>query len=186
MLDCVRNGLVRSIGVSNYTSEQVLQLNHLFGADGPSVNQIESHPFCAQHTMQSKLDPLGVRLTAYSPLGNIHASAPSAGIKASAKNAPPPPASPMHHPIIVDIARTHGVTPAQVLLRWNLELGRIVIPKSVTKERIEENARVFHFTLSTDEMQRIAELNQPPTQHRFLNPTSFKRTPRKYFFTVFE
>lgn len=182
MLACQRAGLVRTIGVSNFTSAQVLALTERFGADGPAVNQIEAHPFCAQHDMQRRLESAGVHVAAYSPLGNFFASTPP---KKSSRQ-PPPPASPLLHETIADIASSHGVTPAQVLLRWNLQLGRTVLPKSVRVDRIRENAEIFHFQLTDEQLARIAQLAQPPTQHRFFNPTSFKRTPRKYFFTEFE
>lgn len=187
LVECQRKGLVRSLGVSNCTSEQVLALGRQFGLqDGPTVNQVEIHPFCPQYAMQRALSP-SVHLTAYSPLGNIHASPPSAGIKASAgEQPPPPPPSPLVHPTIVDIASAHGVTPAQVLLRWNLQLGRVVIPKSVRPARIQENASLFHFDLTDGDLDRIEQLFEPNTRVRLLNPTSFLRTPKKRFFTDFE
>ena len=190
MLDARRAGLTRDVGVSNCTSSQVEALCKEFQTadQWPSMNQVESHPFCTQHRMAARLQTLGVGITAYSPLGNIHAAPPSAGIaSASASSAKtPPPASPLVHPLICEIASSHGVTPAQVLLRWNLQLGRVVLPKSVRAERIRENAALFHFELTPEDMKRIESLNAPPTQQRFLNPTSFKREPRKYFFTEIE
>lgn len=190
MVAAQRAGLTRDIGVSNCTATQVESLCSEFSSsrDQPSMNQVESHPFCAQHRLAARLAPLGVGITAYSPLGNIHAAPPSAGIasaSASSSKAAPPP-SPLVHPLIREIAASRGVTPAQVLLRWNLQLGRVVLPKSVRAERIRENAALFHFELTAEDMQRIETLNAPPTQQRFLNPTSFKREPRKYFFTEIE
>jgi len=188
MVELKRAGLVRDIGVSNCTSDQVKQLVEQFGAaDAPSVNQVEIHPFCPQHAMQRELRKVGVHMTAYSPLGNIHAAPPSAGIKpsAGAKARPPPPASPLVHPTILSIAEQRGATPAQVLLRWNLQLGRAILPKSVRAERLKENASLFHFHLTDDDMAQIAKLGEPATQHRYLNPP-FTRVPHKPFFTNME
>lgn len=191
MVDARAAGLTRDVGVSNCTSAQVEALCAEFSArdQWPSMNQVESHPFCAQTRMAPRLAALGVGITAYSPLGNIHAAPPSAGIasaSASSSAASSKPLSPLVHPLIVEIAGSHGATPAQVLLRWNLQLGRVVLPKSVRAERIRENAALFHFELSDEDMARIDTLSRPPTQQRFLNPTSFKREPRKYFFTEIE
>lgn len=189
LVDCQRRGLVRSLGTSNFTSAQVAALTNQFGTAGPAINQVESHPFCAQYGMHRNLLAGGVHLTSYSSLGQIHAPPPAPGTvrtdKACIKTSQPPP-SPMNHPTIMAIAGKLGVTCAQLLLRWNLQLGRVVIPKSVRADRIRENSRLFHFHIDDDDMQRIAELSKPPTQARHLNPTSFKRTPRKYFFTEFE
>ena len=197
MLALKAQGLARDVGLSNCTSGEVLRICAAFPSprNQPSVNQVEAHPLCAQHSMQAILAAKGVHVSAYSPLGNIHAhaaasaaslSSSSSSTAAASSKAPPPPLSPLHHPVIQSLAATHGVSPAQVLLRWNLQLGRSVLPKSVQPHRIQENARLFHFELSDHDMRQIAHLNQPASQHRFLNPTSFKREPRKYFFTAFE
>lgn len=184
LLALQRRGLIRAIGGSNFTSDQVLALQSHFGrVDGPQTNQVESHPFCAQHRMAAKLNAAGIPITAYSPLGNYQASKPQPGATVRAK---PPPPSPLNHTLIQTIAQKHEVAPAQVLLRWNLQLGRLVVPKSVQADRIRMNGEVFHFHLSSDDMAAIETLNHPPTQTRFLNPSSFKRTPRKWFFTEFE
>jgi len=188
MVALKRAGLVRDIGVSNFTSAQVADLVGQFGpSDSPSVNQIESHPFCPQRGLQREMEKLDVHLTAYMPLGNMHASPPSQGIRASASAParPPPPPSPLVHPTIVSIAQLRGATPAQVLLRWNLQLGRAILPKSVRPSRLKENARLFHFELTDSDMERIDELGQGDTQHRFLNP-SFTRVPHQPFFTHME
>jgi alcohol dehydrogenase (NADP+) len=193
MLELKRKGLARDIGVSNCTSAQVEELVAKFGlADAPVCNQVESHVFCNQTGMAQRLAPLGVHLVAYSPLGNIHASPPSAGIRgsasATAEGAPPPPASPLQHPEVTSIAAELGVSPAQVLLHWNLQHGRAALSKSVRPERLRSNADLFSFELHADHMRRLDALGAPgaSTRTRFLNPSSFRPQPHQYFFTDME
>jgi methylglyoxal/glyoxal reductase len=134
------DGVCRAIGVSNYT---VRHLEELRGASEvlPDVDQIELHPFVYDPELLAYLERHGIRAEAWSPLTRGRQ---------------------MGHPEIQGIARAHGRTPAQVLLRWGLQHGAIVIPKSVHRERIEENARLFDFSLSAGEMQRLDALRGGP------------------------
>jgi 2,5-diketo-D-gluconate reductase A len=129
-------GRIRSIGVSNFEPEH---LNTLIDATGivPVVNQIELHPLLPQAELREVHAQLGIATEAWSPLGQ---------------------GSLLENPTITRIADAHGKTAAQVLIRWHLRLGNIVIPKSVNPERIVSNFDVFDFELSDDDMAAIASL----------------------------
>ncbi len=132
------DGKARAIGVSNYT---VRHLEELLGRCRvpPAVNQVEFHPFLYQRELLDFCRARGIQLEAYSPL-----------VKAQR----------MGHPTLRELAARHGRTTAQVLLRWCLEHGLAVIPKSVRRERIEENSRVFHFSLEPEEVALLDALDE--------------------------
>lgn len=130
-------GLSRSIGVSNFTEEHL----HRVLAEGsvvPAVNQIEVHPTLTQTDIIAVNDELGIVTEAYSPLG----------LSADLENE-----------TVQSVARSVGRSPAQVILRWHLQLGRVVFPKSVTPARIEENFQLFDFELSTDQVAAISAVD---------------------------
>jgi 2,5-diketo-D-gluconate reductase A len=133
-----QEGLVREIGVSNF---QPTHLERIIAATGvmPALNQVELHPHFQQPELRAVHERLGVVTEAWSPLGQGQA---------------------LEEPAIGEIAAAHGRTPGQVVIRWHLQLGNVVIPKSVTPQRIAENIDVFGFELSADEMQQIAELDR--------------------------
>ncbi|MEV0674407.1 aldo/keto reductase [Mycobacterium sp. NPDC050441] len=129
-------GRIRSIGVSNFAPEH---LTVLIDATGivPAVNQIELHPLLPQHELREVHARLGIATEAWSPLGQ---------------------GSLLTDPVITGIAERHGKTAAQVLIRWHIHLGNIVIPKSVNPERIVSNFDVFDFDLDESDMSAIASL----------------------------
>ncbi|MFC8066012.1 aldo/keto reductase [Streptomyces sp. NPDC057293] len=133
------DGRVRAIGVSNFLPEH---LERLTGETSvvPAVNQIELHPHLQQHASREVHAEQGIATEAWSPLGS------GKGI--------------LDIPAIVAIAQKHNRTPAQVVLRWHLQLGNVVIPKSVTPSRIKENIDVFGFTLDTEDLAAISALNE--------------------------
>ncbi|MFC9060050.1 aldo/keto reductase [Streptomyces sp. NPDC057074] len=133
------DGRVRAIGVSNFLPEH---LERLTGETSvvPAVNQIELHPHLQQHASREAHAEQGIATEAWSPLGS------GKGI--------------LDIPAIVAIAQKHNRTPAQVVLRWHLQLGNVVIPKSVTPSRIKENIDVFGFTLDTEDLAAISALNE--------------------------
>ncbi|MFI9780760.1 aldo/keto reductase [Streptomyces sp. NPDC051956] len=134
----VADGRVRTAGVSNFQPAHLRRL--LDGASlVPAVNQIELHPGLQQAELRALHAELGIATEAWSPL------AQGAVLKEAA---------------LTDIAARHGKSPAQVVLRWHLQLGNIVIPKSVTPARIQENIDVFDFTLSNEEMTAIAAIDR--------------------------
>ncbi|MBQ1097489.1 aldo/keto reductase [Streptomyces sp. b94] len=133
------DGRIRAIGVSNFHPEH---LERLIGETSvvPAVNQIELHPHLQQHAVREYHAEQGIATEAWSPLGQ------GKGL--------------LEVPAIVAIARKHGRTPAQVVLRWHLQTGNVVIPKSVTPSRIRENVDVFGFTLDTEDLAAISALNE--------------------------
>jgi 2,5-diketo-D-gluconate reductase A len=132
------DGRARAIGVSNF---QVPHLQRLLQeADVvPALNQIELHPLLQQAELRAFHAEHGILTEAWSPLaqgGDL-----------------------LDHPVLTDLAEQHHKNPAQVVLRWHVQLGNVVIPKSVTPARIASNAELFDFELSDDEMARIAALD---------------------------
>ncbi|MEU2720239.1 aldo/keto reductase [Streptomyces smyrnaeus] len=132
------DGRARAIGVSNF---QPTHLNRLIQLGGtvPAVNQIELHPRLQQSVPRAFHGDHGIVTEAWSPLGQG--------------------GDLLDDPALGEIAAEHGKTVAQVVLRWHLQLGNVVIPKSVTPARVRENIDVFDFELSGEDMARIAELN---------------------------
>jgi 2,5-diketo-D-gluconate reductase A len=130
-------GLVRAIGVSNF---QPTHLERLISETGvvPAVNQIELHPRFQQTGLRREHAQLGILTEAWSPLAQ---------------------GAVLEDPAITQIAETHDKTPAQVVIRWHLQLGNVVIPKSVTPARIEANLDVFDFHLSDSELEAINALD---------------------------
>jgi diketogulonate reductase-like aldo/keto reductase len=131
-------GRIRSIGVSNF---QPKHLEHLVEATGvvPVVNQIELHPDFAQNDVVAANTKLKIVTESWSPLGQG--------------------GDLLKNDVLVAIGKKHGKTPAQVVLRWHVQLGHMVIPKSVTPERIAANIAIFDFQLSADEMKAIGGLD---------------------------
>ena len=134
------DGRARAIGVSNFTSTF---LRRIFdeGTVVPAVNQIELHPGLAQDELRAFHRQHGIATEAWSPLGRGH------GL--------------LDRPEVIAIAAAHERTPAQVVLRWHLQLGNIVIPKSVRAERIRENFDVLDFSLTDGEMAQLSALDGP-------------------------
>lgn len=130
-------GRARSIGVSNF---QVHHLERLLGETDvvPALNQIEVQPWLQQHELRAFGDARGIATEAWSPLarGRI-----------------------LEEPLLVSLAAAHGISVAQLVIRWHLQSGLIVIPKSVTPSRLAENLDVFGFELTADEMAAIAGLD---------------------------
>lgn len=133
------DGRVRAIGVSNFLPEYLERLTAETSVV-PAVNQIELHPHLQQHASREYHAERGIATEAWSPLGQ------GKGL--------------LEVPAIVAIARKHERTPAQVVLRWHLQLGNVVIPKSVTPSRIRENIDVFDFALDAEDLAAISALNE--------------------------
>lgn len=133
-----REGKVRAIGVCNF---QPAHLDRLLETAEvvPAVNQIELHPWLQQEELRQKHLDLGIRTVAWSPLGRGQVLA---------------------DPVVLALAAEHGRTPAQVILRWHMQLGNIAIPKASSEARIRENLRVFDFELSERDLAALAELER--------------------------
>jgi diketogulonate reductase-like aldo/keto reductase len=139
-------GKVRAIGVSNFMVEHLTRLLE-HASVVPAVNQIEQHPYFAQRDVEAFGAERGILSQAWSPIGGITFYRDSGHTSA------------LEDPAIGRIAQAHGKSPAQVMLRWGLQHGRSVIPKSTKPERIAENLDVFDFELSADEMVAIDGLD---------------------------
>jgi diketogulonate reductase-like aldo/keto reductase len=140
------DGKVRAIGVSNFMVEHLTRLLE-HASVVPAVNQIEVHPYFVQPEVQAFGEEHGILTQAWSPIGGITFYRDSGHSSA------------LENPVIVRIAEAHGKSPAQVMLRWGLQHGRSVIPKSTKPERIAENIDVFDFELAPDEVTAIDGLD---------------------------
>ncbi len=138
MVKLHNDGKCRAIGVSNYTIRHLKEL--LGGSDVvPAVNQVEFHPFLFQKGLLDFCRASKIQLEAYSPLTR---------------------AERLNHTKVLAIAAGHKRSPAQVLIRWSLQHGLVAIPKSIRRERILENSRVFDFSLTGEEMETLNSLNE--------------------------
>ncbi|MGW0424060.1 aldo/keto reductase [Streptomyces sp. NPDC003015] len=133
------DGRIRAIGVSNFEPDH---LERLIAETSvvPAVDQIELHPHLQQQAAREYHAEHGIATEAWSPLGS------GKGL--------------LEVPAVVAIARKHDRTPAQIVLRWHLQLGNVVIPKSVTPSRIKENIEVFDFSLDTEDLAAISALDE--------------------------
>jgi 2,5-diketo-D-gluconate reductase A len=136
-IELQQEGLVRSIGVSNFNQPHLERIISETGVT-PTVNQVELHPRLQQDGLRREHQDRGIVTEAWSPLAQGQV---------------------LQDPTITEIAEAHGKTPGQVVLRWHLQLGNVVIPKSVTPERIIENFDIVDFYLSDDQMTAIAALD---------------------------
>ena len=140
MEEMYRSGRAKAIGVSNFLIhhlETLLSVAEVI----PAVNQIETHPYLQENELIKYCENKGIAVEAYSPLGGEGGDL-------------------IHDPLVLSIAQAHKKTPAQVLLRWNLERGVIVIPKSIKKERIIENAALYDFKLTDEEITMLNALER--------------------------
>jgi diketogulonate reductase-like aldo/keto reductase len=144
------DGRVRAIGVCNFRANDLDKLIEQTGHI-PAVNQVELHPFFNQHELRKADEKRGIITQAWSPIGGVKRY----GAKASTEGAQ----DPLLHPTVVLLSKKYGKTPAQIILRWQIELGTSPIPKSVRSERIAENIDIFDFALTSEEVQAINALD---------------------------
>lgn len=140
-------GRAKMIGVSNYTIRHLEEMK-LYTTEMPSVNQVELHVFLQQPELVKYCENNGILIEAYSPLAHGKG---------------------MNDPVLAEIAGKHGKSPAQIMLRWCLQKGFVVLPKSITPERIQANIDIFDLTLDTDDMAQIKALDR--NLHTFWDPT---------------
>ncbi|ROS59676.1 diketogulonate reductase-like aldo/keto reductase [Frigoribacterium sp. PhB160] len=133
------DGLVGSVGVSNFTEEHLQRVADETGVV-PVVNQIELHPYFPQAGMRAVHERMGIVTESWSPLAKQSEL--------------------LQEAVVTEIARAHGKTPTQVVLRWHVQLGAVPVPKSADPGRQRENLDVFDFELSDDEVQRISGLER--------------------------
>lgn len=132
-------GSVRCIGVSNFEIEQLERLARETDTV-PAINQVKLNPYLPQGELRGYHAGRGIATEAWAPLDRA--------------------GSLLREPAVVELAERHERTPAQIVLRWSLELGNVVIPRSSSPERIEENLRVFDFELAADEVERLTALGE--------------------------
>jgi methylglyoxal/glyoxal reductase len=138
MVRSLREQKTRAIGVSNYDIDDLAQL--MQSSDVlPAVDQVEFHPFLYQEKLLSFCEKNSIQMEAYSPLTR---------------------GTQINHPTIVAVANKYRKTPAQVLIRWSLDHGLVVIPKSIHEERILENSKVFDFELEPEDIKLLNSLNE--------------------------
>jgi alcohol dehydrogenase (NADP+) len=150
MEELKREGLVRHIGVSNFSVEKIQSLIDATGVP-PEMNQIEMHPYLQQPNMLDFAEEENIHLTAYSPLGSQDRPE-----EVKADDEP----NLFEDPTIQNIAEKHGASEAQVLISWAIHRGTAVIPKSVTPAHIKDNLAAAELSLTEEDMQAIAELDR--------------------------
>ena len=152
MEKAVAMGKVRALGISNFdANDEVFNKIMSESRVKPAVLQIECHPYAQRLAMRDKVKPYGIQVECWFPLGG----AMSNGVL-------------FKDPAIIAIAKAHGKTPAQVILRWHIQEGFSVIPGASNPDYIKENIRIFDFTLSDEEMAQMRSLNK---EKRFFNAT---------------
>ncbi|KAK9861973.1 hypothetical protein WJX84_007934 [Apatococcus fuscideae] len=154
----VDEGLVAAIGISNFSVKKTKELLS-YARIKPAANQVELHPYFRNSAISEYCKSQGIIITAYSPLGTPDSPAAGFAENVEAKK-------PMDDPLINKIAKDLGKSPAQICIRWNLQQGHSVIPKSATDSRIVENLQVVDFTIPAAQMK---ELNGIEHQMRMLD-----------------
>ncbi|MGN0447485.1 MAG: aldo/keto reductase [Acutalibacteraceae bacterium] len=132
-------GKIRAIGISNFYPDRMVDICS-FSHIKPMVNQVETHPFNQQIEAQKWMEKYSVQIEAWAPLAECRKGL-------------------LENPVLTEIAEKHGKTVAQVILRWELQRGIVVLPKSTHIERMEENINIFDFALTDGDMQKIARLD---------------------------
>jgi len=155
MTQLVDEGLLRSAGVSNFQPEHLKRIIDETGRI-PSVNQIQVHPYYGKRELFAVCAEYDIAIEAWSPLGQT---------------------TMLDDPTLAQIARQHGRTPAEVVLRWHTQQGRIVIPKTATPARMAQNIAVFDFTLTPDDLTAIHALNKGEAGRRGPDPYTFAWIP---------
>lgn len=138
--DLYEEGKLRAIGISNFYPDRMVDIAS-FARIRPMVNQVETHPYHQQVTAKTYMDKYGVQMEAWAPFGEGRGGL-------------------FEDPVLKEIGAKYGKTTAQVMLRWNIQRGVVVIPKSTHYERMEENLNVFDFSLDEEDMSRIAALDK--------------------------
>ena len=138
--DLYNEGKLRAIGVSNFYPDRLVDMA-LFNRVKPMLNQVEIHPFHQQTEAKKWMERYGVQIEAWAPFGEGRGGL-------------------FENPVLAEIAEKHKKTTAQVMLRWHIQRGVVVIPKSAHKERMKENLNIFDFALDQTDMNRISELDQ--------------------------
>ena len=142
----MRDGKVRSIGISNFEGKYFDELKELWEIV-PQFIQVETHPYFTQRELRGELDEFDMKLMAWYPLGHGDKSL-------------------VEEPIFAQLADKYGKSPAQVILRWHTQMSFVVIPGSKNIEHIKDNLDIFDFKLTNDEMSQIAQLDKGKRYHQ--------------------
>ncbi len=137
--DLYNEGKIRAIGISNFYPDRMVDICS-FSRIRPMVNQVETHPFNQQIEAQKWMEKYGVQIEAWAPLAECRNGL-------------------LQNPVLAEIGKKYGKTVAQVILRWELQRGIVIIPKSTHIERMEENFNIFDFSLTDEDMKKIADLD---------------------------
>lgn len=169
----VRDGLVKNIGVCNFGTSLLRDLLS-YAEIRPAVLQVESHPYLTQDKLLRFCREENIAVTAFSPLGaqsyfSLNMAQESESV--------------LEQEAIKEIAAHHGRTPAQVVLRWGVQRGTAIVPKSSRPERLRENIALFDFELGNDEMTAISALNR---NRRFNDPGDFCEAAFNTFMPIYE
>ncbi len=140
MEKAVKEGKVKSIGVSNFEGEPLQKILEICEIK-PSVIQVETHPYYTQDELKKVLDKYDIKIQAWYPLGHGDKSL-------------------IDEPIFTKLAQKYNKSNAQIILRWHIQQGHIVIPGSKNSEHIKDNANIFDFVLTDEEMKEIAKINK--------------------------
>lgn len=146
-------GKIRAIGVSNFLEHHIQDIEKVWSIV-PAINQYELHPELNQKDLRDFCSNLGIISQAYSPLGG------SKNVERVLSNS-----------ILMEISKKYDKTPAQIILRWNIQLGIVTIPKSITQERIKSNFEIFDFELTKEDMEKINSINK--NERHGANPDTF-------------
>ncbi len=155
LTELAAEGKATSVGVSNFHPEHLKRIVDETGIV-PAINQIEVHPYLTNEDARLASGRLNVAVEAWSPIAQ---------------------GAVLDDPVLVELAEKYGKTPAQVTLRWHIERGDIIFPKSVTPERVKENADIFDFTLTADEVEAISALDRGESGRTGPNPATFDWIP---------
>lgn len=156
MAELPGTGLTRQIGVSNCNLPKIRRLHEAVGVM-PSVNQVEAHPYFPQNELLDGMNELGVRMTAYSPLGT-----PDSGEMFGRDD----PFRLLDDPVVAGIAEAHDTGPGEILIAWAVQRGTSVIPKSTNPDRIRSNLVASELRLTDDEMRALAGIDR---NHRYIS-----------------
>jgi D-xylose reductase len=173
MEELVRAGLVRNIGMCNFGASLLRDLQ-LYAEIAPSVLQIELHPHLTQDKLVRYCQEADIAVTGFSPLG----AGSYLELGAAAANE-----SVLREPTVIGIAARHDKSAAQVVLRWGVQRGTAIVPKSKNRNRLRENLALFDFELSDGEMKAISALN---CNRRFNDPGVFCESAFNTFFPIYE
>ncbi|MBL6815570.1 MAG: aldo/keto reductase [Pseudomonadales bacterium] len=173
MEDLKESGLVKHIGVCNFNSALLHDLM-AYAKQKPEVLQVEAHPYLSQERLIKLAQDYGMTVTAFSPLGALS----YVSLDMAAENE-----SVLETDAVKTAAARLGKTPAQVVLRWGVQRGTAIIPKTARKERLKENLALFDFELSAEEMQAISALN---SNRRFNDPAVFCEAAFNTFYPIYD